>query len=708
MESQWDYGPDQAEDSGLRQFLSLLDRRWPLILAITASFIIASGLFLGLAPPSYQATATLKVASSSGRDSGGSDIPGLADLLGTNQLRNVQTEVTVINSQPILQGALKRLSVSDQQAVMQDLKTDVAVIGDTDLIGVSVYSRSAQAASNLANAICDEYMDLSRDKNRDHTHGATVYVEKQLEIARDRLDAARTALKDYKESTGIFSLESEASAAAAELGNLQTSLLSTQADLKANNAQMAGMRASAARISKTLIIPGPRTVKAEVVAIQAQMTQLELDRLKMLQVYTPQFYRVKAVDKQLASLRAKLASQSTTEIASSQEQANPLRQALDTNMASTQGQIWEQEARQRAIQVALVDAQKRAAELPAREYRISRLNADVSALQTTYDALHQKREELRIAAAASDAGAQVQFPATQPGGPINANKTRNFILSVVCGLLMGLGVATMADRLDDRVHTETDAETVTRSPILGCVPYIAERDQRMLLGDSTAKGPLLESFRMLRTSMTPLTYPRRARSVVVTSSLPHEGKSLCSANLAIAAAMGGENVILVDCDLRRPVLHTLFGMANEHGFCDVVSGRMTLEEALIETPIKGLRLLTSGIAIEDSFKIINSYAAFECLRAVCSTADFTVVDSPPALFLADAQIISQVTDMSLLVVSCREAKKSEIARTSSLLKQSSSAPTGTLLNKVSSEMGMYGRYYGYQRAYTQLPANEAE
>jgi capsular exopolysaccharide synthesis family protein len=186
--------------------------------------------------------------------------------------------------------------------------------------------------------------------------------------------------------------------------------------------------------------------------------------------------------------------------------------------------------------------------------------------------------------------------------------------------------------------------------------------------------------------------------VVVTSSLPNEGKSVSATSLAIAAALSGERVILVDCDLRHPGLQEFFDLPNDIGVTSVVSGACTLDEALQSTRIPTLRVLTTGPLIAEPLQVLNSPGARALFDQMKQEADFVVIDTPPALVFAEAQVIAAMTDAMLLVISSQDAKKREVARTRDLFDQSGLMPLGAVLNKI--PLGAEGYYYGRYNQYS--------
>jgi capsular exopolysaccharide synthesis family protein len=200
---------------------------------------------------------------------------------------------------------------------------------------------------------------------------------------------------------------------------------------------------------------------------------------------------------------------------------------------------------------------------------------------------------------------------------------------------------------------------------------------------------------MLRTNLSFSALDKAIRSVAITSSLPGEGKSTSALNLAIVTAISGKEVILVDCDLRRPTLHRLIGVPNKVGFTNLVSGSATLEEVLTETKIPRMRVVTSGPIPPNPPELLSSKAARAALNQIAEHAEMVIIDCPPALAMADAQIVASMSDAVIMVVSGKDAGKHEIARTSDLLFQTGARFLGVILTKITSDFNGYQKYEHY-------------
>ena len=265
------------------------------------------------------------------------------------------------------------------------------------------------------------------------------------------------------------------------------------------------------------------------------------------------------------------------------------------------------------------------------------------------------------------------------------------------GLLGALALEMLVDALDNRIYTEEDAQRATHLPVLAQIPFIKKADQQSLYLTGDTISPLLESNRMLRANISFCATDRPVKAVVVTSSVPNEGKSSSALNLAVAAALSGESVILLDLDLRRPTQHVLTGLPNTAGFTNVIAGQVGIVAALQDTPIPNLRVLTSGPTPPNPYKMLNSQTAKSAIQKLISMADFVVIDTPPMLGLADARLVSGLVDGTLMVISCQETGRREASRAAELMASANQEVLGTVMTKVPNNANNYGSYQTYGR-----------
>jgi|GEM_PF-341916 len=717
---------DAGTDNTIRQVISMLGRRKVLAVATLLSVLGITMLYLMLTPAVYDAKATLQIYASEGgsTEGSGTDVSTLVNNSGgTGGDRSYGTQLTILQSPLIRKGAIERLPEDTKAKLQSLLSVSITPIMDTALVEIVVSSHDAEASAKLANAFCDEYVQLSRAENRGQLQAALDYVLVQKDKIGQRLNVARSEVQKFKEDNKLVTVDSAAMAAAGTLASIKTE----REKLKVDQAEVrAGIQRSSQLIPtmpEYKVRPGQIIVPPQVTAIKAKITALNLERLELLQKYRADRPEIKVIDDQLKSLQAQLQSEAKTEVGVWSNELNARRDGLESTLVDLRARDWTMQAREAALAQAEVQAAVKMSQMPALEREFGEMTLNLLALEKSYAALNEKQETLRMSQEARIANGSRLFPAETPTSPSNRNQ-KLMLSAMLIGLFLAIALAALVDWLDDGVYGEVEARTVSQLPILAQISALGKDAQQQLTTNADASSDnkqiqhMRENFRMLRTmialssaqenghysgngsagvnTLATTNSPFAAspvRSVVITSSLPNEGKSVSSANLAITAALSGESVILVDCDLRHPSLHRFFGLSNDIGLTSVVGGACTLNEALQDTRIPGLRILTAGPVTLDPMQILNSAGARRCFEQLSEVADFVVIDTPPALVYAEAQVIAAMTDAMLLVISSQDAKKREVTRTRDLLEQTGMIPLGVILNKIPAGSDNTQRYY---------------
>lgn len=280
-----------------------------------------------------------------------------------------------------------------------------------------------------------------------------------------------------------------------------------------------------------------------------------------------------------------------------------------------------------------------------------------------------------------------------PFAPIRPKKAESIFFAALIGLFTGLCLALFAEFLDDRINSIEDASRVLGLSCLGLVPALSEEDAH-LLPQMQGLDPASESYRVLRTNIHFATVDAPARTLLVTSSNPGEGKTTTAANLAFAMAMDGKTVILVDTDLRRPSLHKLLGLAVLPGLTDILLDHSSLNPQEI---MPGLSVLTAGSTPPNPGELLNSRKFRNLVETLSQQVDIVIFDSPPMLAAADAAILASQMDGTVLVVETGETKKGAARRSLQLLTQARANILGVAYNKMrKQDASGYDYYYAYQ------------
>lgn len=245
---------------------------------------------------------------------------------------------------------------------------------------------------------------------------------------------------------------------------------------------------------------------------------------------------------------------------------------------------------------------------------------------------------------------------------VTPNTVRNIGVGLILGIALGVGVAVLRDLFDNTVKSREEVEELTGAGMVGTMPLDKERRTHPAIEFEADHSAIAESFRRLRTNLQFLSVDNPPREIVITSSIPNEGKSTTAINLALALAEAGHSVVLVDGDMRRPSLAKYLGMVGSVGFSTVLSGRASLAEALQLTRYRGLSLLASGTTPPNPSELLASQVAKNLLLELRSQFDFVVIDSSPLLAVTDAAILSAACDGVLVVARFGQTKREQLAQ----------------------------------------------
>ncbi|MBM7869832.1 capsular exopolysaccharide synthesis family protein [Clostridium pascui] len=209
-------------------------------------------------------------------------------------------------------------------------------------------------------------------------------------------------------------------------------------------------------------------------------------------------------------------------------------------------------------------------------------------------------------------------------------------------------------------------------------------------------SPISESYRTLRTNIKFSSVDKDIKVIVVTSSGPGEGKSTTASNLAVVMAQTGNKTVIIDCDQRKPRLHKVFNLSNERGISDVLAKEIKFEDAIQDTGVKDLAIITSGTKPPNPAELLASGAMKEFLESLREKYDTIIIDTPPIVAVTDAQLLSRYADGCILVVASEQADRDAAMKARELLEKVDANMLGVVLNKVDgSHKGYYGAYYSY-------------
>jgi len=333
---------------------------------------------------------------------------------------------------------------------------------------------------------------------------------------------------------------------------------------------------------------------------------------------------------------------------------------------------------------------------------LDRQRRDLETLRSTYTSLSTSYEDLRVEEAKQLDTLLVTEQALPPDRPIRPKTAQNTMLAAVVGAMLALGAAFLIEYLDDLLKNPDDIQAALGLTTLGAVPVADGTNADSELATlASSHSAVTEAFRVLRTNLQFAAVDRPLRTLLVTSPSPSEGKSVTSANLAIALAQGGRRVILVDCDLHRPRQHRLLKLPNNVGLTVALVDAQADPQALLQDGIvPGLRVMTTGPLPPNPAEIVGSGRMRDVLAALGEGADILVVDSPPILAVADTAILASEVDGVLMVLDAGRTRREMAQRGLASLQQVQARVIGAVLNRVPRGRSGYYYYYYYYLEYS--------
>lgn len=318
--------------------------------------------------------------------------------------------------------------------------------------------------------------------------------------------------------------------------------------------------------------------------------------------------------------------------------------------------------------------------------------AVASSLIATIDSLEKPKN-----GGSSPVSLSITKPAIAPALPSAPNTRLNLLTGLLIGLAAGLGAALLRSTLDSRIRGEEDLRRITDAPRLGGISFDQSAVKKPLLTQAAPQGPRAESFRQLRTNLQFTNVSGHARTVLVTSSLPGEGKTTTAVNLAIAMGQAGQTVCLIDADLRRPMVSEYLGLDRNAGLTTALIGNADVNQLLQSWGDDQLFVLTSGQIPPNPSELLGSAAMKDLLERLELAFDAVIIDAPPLLPVTDAAVLAQSVGGVVVVVGVQTVKQHDLEKSLRALDLVKATVLGVVLNRLPTK-GPDSYEYSYQPA----------
>jgi polysaccharide biosynthesis transport protein len=572
---------------------------------------------------------------------------------------------------------------------------------ETRLIDISYTHGDPATAAKITNAVADTFVRANLEKKNETNTSTSEFLSRRVAELQSQIRNDEEKLVSYAKNNQILSLDASQNTVVERLAGLNKQLLEAENDRK-----MAEAEYNAAKS------PGAAGALAEangkdIADTESKLADLKQKRAQLAVDATDEAPEIKELDQQIAELQKHLTEMRV-------RNTSTLLTNLETRYRQT---LAREEALRKSFnqQKSETVTQNEA----AINYRI--LQQEIETNKGLLDNLLQRSKENDVVLAGRPNNISIVDYAVTPDYPVGPARMRSVMLAFVLSLGLGIGLALFLEYLDDSIHSTDDVEKFLRLPALAVIPAMGGSSRRRLLASATAlqkrngsnganpelllkmdsRSPLAESYRQLRTSVLLSTAGRAPKTLLITSSLPGEGKTTTAVNTAISLAQTGANVLIIDADMRRPRLRSIFDLPEKEGLSSILSSEMKPQEmleAIASDPVSGLHVLTSGPIPPNPAELLGSDQMRKLLEVLGTQFTHIVIDSPPVSSFTDGVLIASMVDGVLLVVHGGKSSRGVVRRSRQLLRDVGAKIFGVVLNNVSMQSH---DYYYHQSYYTQ-------
>lgn len=728
--------PGKSTD-GLVLFLRTLRKRWLLSTLVLFAVVGGTIIFTATTKPVYESSTAILVENRkavsvlSTTTTDPSEAPGFS--------KDYSTEIQILKSLPLLEQSVHRLSAPYNQITAGDIASHLSVnqFGDAGVLMVTFRDSDPVRIKAILDALGATYVDYSLQNKRSLATNALKFVEEQLPDAQRKLQQSSLSLEKFRERNRIVDPETYATELLTAKQTLNQQEKDAQIALNKSTSVYNKRRSQLGKgadeaLSETIISQDPsyQSLIKQYNELQVSYVQertrfkdeyptVKNIRLRRDRIYALIQQRAQQVLGQrlsadesgvgVADALPQVADGAPNAKVESLPQYQSVQQGLAGELLTAQAEILSKQVEIQSIRRVNRELEQSFAKVPSLQLAYTELQRKFKIDSDTIDFLLKKRQELKVAEAQETSPWRVLNPATIPESPIIPNTSRNLTLGVLAGLLIGVGTALLLERLDERIKEIAEVKEIVQIPLLGLIPrvtaasleYAVPEESNTKNGRRTAsynynRSPFREALRSLAFNLRYLGADKKVKLVLITSSVPGEGKSTITYNLSTILAEAGFNVLLIDADMRKPTIHKLLEVPNTAGLSSVLAGEKSLDEVLhIAKQNLDLTVITSGPLPPDPVSLLDSSKMVAVLETCRERYNYVLIDMPPVVGLSDAQVLFKKTDATIVVTGLGRSTRSSLQRAMEIITGIGGATlAGSVVNFLdNSNEGYYYQYY---------------
>jgi capsular exopolysaccharide synthesis family protein len=744
--------------SALHQYLEIIMRRRRIVMITVAVVFSLAAIYTFTVRPVYEASSLVLIDM---KDGGGS--MQFLDMSGTASVNKITNELETMKSNAVALAVATALIQhryvdSARTRLLKIIKTnetrngedsvvspgDIAVrllasvdcqpVRESDIIRITVKSSDPVEAAVIANMYTVIYTENSLNINRQRTHALREFLEQQVQSKHEMLNQTENDLQTYMSRTGVVSLDAEASRTVDHLSALESQRDGLEVDKRTREKTLSSYENELARQEPNTAKVIGESNDSYIKLLQEQLGRLEVQRDVTIaqnpnrvqeKIYSD---KLKEINGQISEIKSRLEDRTKIYLKSLLPTSNDGGGNNSSFLGQLKAKIIEQQieltgidARIKALNEVIAESDRKFNQIPQKSIALAKLQRARMSNEKLYLLVEEKYNEAAIKEKSEFGNVNIMDQATVPRRPVSPNVLQNLIFGFVGGLGLGIGIVLLRAMVDRFIRTPEDLQrcgfvplstiSTMEAEVKTIEQEIAVTDMKRFLDPHLIThyrplSPIAESYRHLRAMVQFTNIDKPIHCLVFTSCNPKEGKTTTICNLAISLAQTEKKVLLVDADMRRCSVHTMFGIRNVAGLNEHLFGKVSVDDVIQREVLPHLDVLPCGMIPPNPAEILGSKRMKDFIAQMKHRYDIVLFDAPPLLAVTDAAVLATEADGVVLVASAGETHAAGLQRISEFLGRVTVKLLGVVLNRFdarraygdaySSYANYHYGYYGYE------------
>jgi capsular exopolysaccharide synthesis family protein len=563
-------------------------------------------------------------------------------------------------------------------------RVQVAPVRGSRLVDVYFVSADPQFAARAVNVLGEEYVNQNLEFRLQNTDKTLQWLTEEVAKQQNVVQTSERMLAEYRENKNALSLEDRQNIIVSRLNQVNDAASRARMTRIQKEALYNQVAAATDRESLSTIASNPFVQQ-----LKTRVAELQREKLRLEDRYGQKHPDIQRVNDQIADAQRQLDVE------------------VDRNVAAIKADYQAAVAEEKQLGRDLETQKAQATDLNRKSIDYSVLQREAESNRQVYESLLQREKEMRVVSNSRANNVRLLDQAETPGSPFTPNTRRAWMMALLFGLGLGVAAAFVIDYLDDTVKTPEDVTWRLHLNFLGLVPKV-HGDRHPLLS-----GPVPhdfgEAFRALRTALVASSGTDATRLIAVTSTQPLEGKTTTAANIALALAIGGARVLIIDADMRRPSLHKAMRLPNDRGLAELLGGKAKMREVVQRCGDPNLLVISAGHTPSNPSELLGSDRMRAFLHQLATGPfDWIIIDTPPVLAVTDAVVLAPLVHAVSFVIGAEMTRWRLAERAIETLQAGHPRTIAAILNRVDFDRNRYyySRYYGhqYKSYYAEAPA----